>query len=450
MTKQRQQDFALGLTAIVFLTLFVGTILFLYPMFQATGREVVIHFRHEDGMAPLQPGSAVILGGSLQVGRVVDVHVEEVPDVQQPGGHPRAVFVVRTEIDHNVPLYGNCQITTDQPAIGGSGFIAITDVGTPDVLLQQPIRGLPPQSLSAAIGTLSRRLLAEGGLVDDLSNAVDPNTEGSVMYKILASLDDLNAMTRELRVQLSPGDQQTLLSRLHRVLDDLNATTASVRQQMAVGDDAALLAKVHVALDRLSIALAEATAMLQEDRPLVLQTLTSVAHAAETVDQQILANLRGELDAANPTSLMGKLHTAMDRVNGSLSDVQAMTADGGRMVALSRPVLEKTLGNFQAMSEQLRLASQEVLLNPSKLIWGPSRQREEQLLVFQAARNFAEAASQLDDAAGRLEAVMKTLPADGQAGPTEKQELLAIHDAVRAAFQRFERAEQVLWDQLKE
>ncbi len=446
---RKSQDFALGLAGIAFLGVFLGTVLFLYPMFHSRGRDVEIHFDHEAGMAPLKPGSSVVLGGSLAVGRVREIRVESVPDSAGLTGATHTVFVVKTEIDKNIPLYGNCEVTTDQPAIGGSGYVCILNLGTPGVKLSGPIHGQPPQSLAAAVGTLSRKLLGKDGLMEHLTQAADPDLEGSLTYKVLLILDDLAATTRELRTQMSPEQQKTLLSKFHLILDDLNTTTTVLRKEMAAGDDAALLAKVHVALDRLSDALAETTALLKEDRPLVLETLVTMAHAARTVDQELLSTLRSELDAGNPSSLTGKLHAAMDQVSASLKDVQTMTAEGQRMVVLSRPSMEKILGNFQSMSEQLRLASQEVLLNPSKLIWGPGQQRSEQLLVFQAARSFAEAASQLDEAAGRLEAVMKTLPADGKTSAADADELQAIHDAVRAAFQRFERAEQVLWDQLK-
>jgi ABC-type transporter Mla subunit MlaD len=447
--KQRRQDFALGLAVMVFVVLFVVTLLFLYPVLQAGGRAVEIHFRHEDGMAPLKAGSPVLLAGSLEVGRVRAVRVEELDAPATKGGRKRTVFVVQAELREDIPLYGNCEITSDQPAIGGSGFVSILNVGTPDVPLAGPIQGLPPQSLSATIGALSRRLLAAGGLVDQLSRVVDSEAEGSLLHKLLVSLDDVNAMTRELRAQMSPDQQEALLYKLHRVLDEVNATTAGLRAELSAGNDAALVAKLHLALTHLDEGLSEAAAMLKENRPVIRSTLATVEHAVRTVDQDVLAVLQSELDPANPTGTLGKLHTAMDRVNASLADVRSMTAAGQRMVVLSRPALEKTLENFQGMSEQLRLASQEVLLNPSKLIWGPSREREEKLLVFRAASNFAEAASQLDQAAGRLEAVLKALPADGRAAELDTREIESVYQAVQAAFQRFDRAEQVLWEQLK-
>jgi ABC-type transporter Mla subunit MlaD len=447
--KQRQQDFALGLAAIVFVALFLATVIFLYPRMQAAGREVVIRFPHEEGLAPLKVGSPVMLAGSFEVGRVRDLHVEQLFVPGAGGPQKRTFFVVHAEIREDVALYGNCQITTDQPAIGGAGFVSILNVGTPDVPLSGPVNGLPPQSLSAAISTLSRRLLGPGGLVDRLNDAVDPDADKSIVRKVLLSLDDINALTGELRTQMSAQEQTALLHKIHRLLDDLNATTGALRAELAAGGDATVLAKLHSALTHLDDGLSEAAALVKESRPAIRDTLASLEHATRTIDQEMLARLQAELDPANAAGTLGKLHGAMDRVNASLEHVRSMAAIGERTVILSRPAVEKTLANFQNMSEQLRLASQQVLLNPSKLIWGPTRQREDKLLIFRAASHFAEAASQLDDAAARLAAVLETLPRDGPATGAEAQEIQSIYDAVRGAFQRFGRAEEVLWEQLK-
>jgi len=447
--KRRKNDFALGLAAIVFLGLFIVTFIFLYGRLPGQGRVVTIQFRHEDGMAPLKVGSAVMLAGSVEVGRVRDVRIEEVPDTQQRTNGPRTIFVVEAEIDQEVPLYGNCRITTNQPAVGGSGYVSIVNVGIPDVQLVEPIEGMPPQSLAAAIGTLSRELLAEGGFVDQLNKAVDPEAEGSLLHKVLVSLDDVNEMTRELRTQTDPEQQQTLLHKIHLVLDNFNATTAALRAELARDGQPTLLTKVHAALDRLGDGLAEAAAMLQENRPVIRDTLASVEHTARTVDADMIAVLRAELDPANPNSMLGKVHVAMDRTNASLANLRTMTSEGERMVVLSQPALERTLGHLQATAEHLEQASLEVLLNPSKLLIAPARQREDRLLVFQAARSFAEAARQLDNATGRLEAVLKTLPATGETADTDAEEMRSIHDAIRAAFERFQRAEETLWQEMK-
>lgn len=444
---KRRQDFALGLASILFLGLFVATILFLFPIFQEQGRPIVIHFDHEEGMAPLSPGGAVILGGSLQVGTVTNVYPQEIADPNT--GAKRTVFVVETEIRPDVPLYGNAVIATDQPAIGGPGFVSIISVGDPNVPLKQPIAGQPPRSLAASISLLSERILGPKGLLTDLEQVLDPRGgDVSLVRKLLVSLDDVNAMTAALRADLDPHQREALLAKIHAVADDLNATTTAIRRQIAEGDDAALLAKVHAALDHLNHALSDVAGMLQEDRPLVRDTLTSVAHAAGTLDRELIDRLRDQLDPSQPASAAGKLHFAIDQLNAALANVEAATAEGERMVLLSRPTLEQILANFREMSANLNQAGLEVLLDPSRLLAKPGPERRSDLLTFQAARSFAEAAGELDNAVARLDALVRALPTEGPAA-ADRSELQEIQKAVRAAFQRFDQAERALWEQLK-
>lgn len=446
---QRKQNFALGLTAIVFLALFIATVIFLYPVFKPGGKRITVLFRHDEGMAPLKQGSPVLLGGSLEVGRVARVGREERTPPDNPNRPRNTYFVVELEIARDLNLYGDCRITTGEPAIGGSGFVLINDVGDPNEPLEEPVVGHPPQSLAAFIGTLSNRLLADGGLVDQLNKAVDPEHQGSVLFKVMASLDDLNQMTSELKRQLHPDEERAVIAKVHRILDDVNAATAALREETQPGRNDNAIAQVHRVLDHLDAALQEAASMLEEDRPLVLQTLENVEQATRRINEDVLARLRNELDPDNETGTLGRVHAAMDHVNRSLENLETITNASERMLTSSRPQIEETLDNVNTTSQELKHGVQELVLNPSKLFWGPSGDREKQLAVFLAARNFAEAARQLDTASGRLESILNSLPEDQPISETLNKEIESIHATIRAAFQRFEQTERVLWDQLK-
>ena len=401
--KARRQDFILGIVAIIFVALFVGTVLFVAPSLREDTRPIVVQFRHEDGLAPLKSGSMVLLSGALEVGHVTDVEYREVD------GH--TLIVVAAEIVKSLPLYGDCEITTDMPLVGGAGTMVIVNVGTPGVKLPNgPITGAPPQGM-AAFASVSRRLTAQGGLVDRLDRMLDPDAEGSLLNKVMLSLADVNAMTMELRTQLSAEEQQTLLGKLHLILSDLNATTSAVREQLQVDSSASLLAKVHTALDTVHSSLSEVLGMLTENRPAVRNTLASVEHATRIIDEEMIAKLRAEFDPESPTSLLAKLHVAMDHMNASLADVQVVAESGKRMLLLNRPEVESIVANAKEMSEELSLGVKELRLNPAKLIWGPPSAQADKLGVLTAARDFAQAATYLDDAAARLEAIMELAPA---------------------------------------
>jgi len=446
--KTRQQDFALGLTAIVFLVLFVATIVFLASAYRGATQTIVVHFRQEAGLAPIKPGSPVLLSGAIDVGQVTKVEPREITVESPRGPQRRAVIVVEAEIDRAIRLYGNCEITTDMPLVGGSGTLVIANIGTPDVpLTDRPIEGLPPQGL-AAFSAVSRRLTAEGGLVDRLDRMLDPEADGSLLNKVMQSLADVNAVTGELRTQLSVAEQRTLLGKIHRILDDLSATSTALREQMRADNAAGVLAKVNAGLDVLHHDLSELRTLLAENRPVLHSTLTRIEHTARVVDDELIAGLRAEFDPRSSTSLLGKLHVAMDRVNASLADIQAMSDAGQRVLVLNRPQIEAILGNLKEMSAELTQASKELRLNPSKLIWGPPEPQKGKLDIFMAARDFAQAATLLDDAAARLQAILQVRPAGTPLADTD-QEVHEIYESLRGAFERFQRAEAFFWDQMK-
>ncbi len=446
--KTHRQDLVLGIVVLMFLGLFVGTVLFVYPSLGGEMARIIVRFRHDEGVAPLKRGSPVMLSGALQVGKVIDVRKEH-DEIDTPMGRQRLLLiVVEAEIVADLKLYSDCQITTDQPPVGGGGVLVILSVGTSGESATAAIDGLPPQSLAAVIGNLSRRVLGPNGMVDQIEQMLNDRVEGSLAYKISQSLSDVNAMTADLRTQLDPREQMTLMSKIHATVDNLNDTTAALRSQLAAEDDTTVLAKIHVVLERLERGLAEATEILRENRPALRSTMASVESMTRKMDQELLDAFKAELNRDDPTSLIGKIHVGMDRLNKSLENVVVMTDAGRKLVVLNRPALQRTIENVKVMSDQLRVGVQEILLAPWRLFNKPWSGEVRQVGAFEAARRFAEAATMLDDAAARLEAIHAVTTADGQTD-TSAAEIRKIQDALQSAFDRFKIAEDYLWQQMK-
>ncbi len=446
--KSRRQDLVLGIVVLVFLGLFVATVLFVYPSLAGETAEVIVRFRHDEGLAPLKPGSPVMLSGALQVGKVTEVRKEH-DEIDTPAGRQRLLLiVVEAEIITDLELYSDCQITTDQPPVGGGGMLVILSVGTSGTLVSGPIVGLPPQSLAAVIGNLSRRVLGPNGMVDKVEQMLDADLQGSLVYKISQSLSDVNAMTTELRTQLDPREQMTLMSKVHAIVSHINDATAALRAQLAVEDDTTVMAKVHVVLERLEHGLAEMVEMLRENRPAVRSTLTNVESATRKLDQELLNAFKTELDRDDPTSLLGKIHVGMDQFNQSLENVVVMTDAGSKLIVLNRPTLQRAIENIKVTSDQLRVGVQEIVLAPWRLFNKPWTGEVRQVGAFEAARRFAEAATMLDDAAVRLEAIHSATAGD-ELSKSSAEEIRKIQDGLRSAFERFETAEEYLWEQMK-
>ncbi len=454
--QSHRQDFVLGLVVLALLGLLVGTVLFIYPQLGVETRTIEVRFRHEEGVAPVKPGSAVMLGGALQVGKVVDVTMKT-DDVPGADGTPvkDLMIYVTAEIDADLPLYRNCRITTEQPPVGGGGILLILDAGQPDdpqqpqkFLATSPIDGLPPTGLSAAIREIKQRLMGPGGMVEKLENMLDQQRPGSLAYKISASLSDINAITQSLRSELTPGDQQALLADLHQIVDNINAATASLRQQLSQDQDArTVMTRVHAVLAALESSLRQANAILEENRGPLGQTMQHVASITEQLDTELVANLKREFNADDPGSLLGKVHVALDRLNASLENVQVMTGEGRRMVVLNRPLLDRAIRNLKQASERANQLMLDILLHPWRL-FRPGEADIRKHDTFVAAQFFAEAAVELNDAVARLEALSQAAGPGGEVS-ADADELRAIRQSLQQTFERFHRAESFFFDEMK-
>jgi ABC-type transporter Mla subunit MlaD len=334
--------------------------------------------------------------------------------------------------------------------VGGGGYVVILNIGTPGnpLLSEEPIRGLPPQSLSAVFGSLSRRVLAEGGLLDQAEDMVNPELEGSLMNRILASLTDINAMTTTLRFELDAREQRTLLAKIHLIIDDLNATSTALRGQLDPVDRATLMAKLHSGLEQLATGLSETTQLIQENRPAIRNTLASLEHATRTIDDEVVGGLARELRPDDTTSLLGKIHAGMDRLNTSLEKVVEITETGRHTIALNRPAIDSTIANLKETSDQLLAGVAELRLAPWRLLKEPMPDERQKIAIFEAARSFAQAATHLDDAAARLEAAVAAAPKGARVTGSD-QEIQAIRDSLQLAFERFQKAEQYLFERLR-
>lgn len=446
--KSRRQDFVLGIAVLMFIALLMGTVLFIYPSLSGETKQITVRFRHELGVAPLKPGSAVMLSGALQVGKVTEVRMERGPITGAAGPEEDLLIVIDADVDATLELHDDCRVTSDQPPVGGGGVLLILNVGSPTApLATAPIDGLPPQSLTAAIGALNRRLLGPNGMVDKLDRMLDAEAAGSLAGKIARSLDDVNAMTAELRAQLSPAEQQTLFAKIHMIVDNVNEATASLRSQVAVDGDSTLLSKVHVALDQLETGLSETNAILKENRPALRNTLASIESMSQQIDGELLASLKAEFDRDDPASLLGKIHASMDHLNTSLENVEVMSDTGRKLIVLNRPLLDRTIQNLKEASDRANALLLEVLLHPWRLMKPPAGELQKHD-AFVAAQFFADAAVQLNDAAARLQAFEEASSSEGDFRGA-REEVEAIQKTLQATFERFRDAESYLWRQME-
>jgi len=443
MAKQRN-TFKLGLAMLLFGALFVGTLVFIAGGLPSDTHPVQVRFPATDLAARLKEGGEIVCGGQM-VGSIRSIQFRSIP--KDTGGEELYVYI-NGHVSREVGLRQDCHIEPGEPLLGEVGKLVIKDrgVGKP-VDPRQVIDGVKAMSLNAAIEMLSREfdIKNKDGLLTMIKGQLDSADAKSLLGKLHRSLDDMNQMTRNISVQLDPHERNVLIAKLHSVMDNINAMTALMRQQVDPANHEMVMAKVHTALDSLNKGLFTATAMLEENRPVIRDTLGDVRDTAKILEEKIATRIAQELDVNQAASLLAKVHTGISRFNKSLQDLNDITGTGRDLVVAKQAEISKVVTNFLETSEHLKAAAKEIYRSPWRLLYKPTEQESKELNVYDAARAFAEAATRLDNAMVRMQGIVD---ARGGTVKPDDAELIAVRDSLQQTFQQFTAAEQALWKQL--
>ena len=446
MAKQRNY-FSLGLWVIAVLALFFAGLIFIGGrQWGRAWRGYTVRYPVTFALPDeIRPGAQIFCGGT-PIGRVDHIELRRIP---QQGGAPTLWAYLQVSISRVVELRSDCAIVARGLLLGGGGKLVIKDPGRRGTAL--PDGAVIDGARSGSVDETLDRLNAEldpgnpAGLLMTIKTQLDPADVDSILGKVHGSLDDLNALTRSLARQLEPAQRDALLGKLHAALDNINATTHQLRQQVQVGSDGTLLAKVHQALDAVNRTLAEVSGMVEENRPSIHEALATVRRTADTVEHGIVEPIASEVNLANTQSLLNDLHSSFEKVNAALGDLEVIGGTTRTMVVLNEDRFNQLMMNLAETATHLKGASKDLRRNPWRLFYRPSLEETRQLNIFDAAREFAEAASRLDDSATQLSALMESYGGNIPAGDPD---LVEIRERLQQTFEDYTRAEEALWKQL--
>lgn len=441
---RERNAFRLGLTLITFFVLFVAVLVFLAPR-GGGNLPLFVRYPHDTFTTVLKTGSEVSCGGKT-VGSVKSVDLREEPG---PSGGESLSVMVSITVDSSLDLRRDCRIVPEDLLLGGPGklVIAARGVGEP-VAAGDVIDG----EAGASVASLTRLLAAQLDARDPTSlltlirSQLDPADARSMMSKLHASIDDLNAVTLSVRNEFNPRQTAALLAKLHSVFDNVNEMTRLLRAEANGSSEQAMVGKLHRSLDAMNEGLTTIVAILKENREPLAATVGHIRGTSEVLEQQIAARIARQLDPADAAGLLAKVHVALDRLNGSLRDINVITASGRDVLVLNRDQLGRMIENLKETSDHLKAASKEIRRSPWRLFYQPTLAEAEQANVLDATRAFSEAATRLDDAVARLEVLSRESTATQPAGD---EQLIQIRDQLQQTFQNFSKAESALWDRLQ-
>ncbi|GIW74568.1 MAG: hypothetical protein KatS3mg103_1090 [Phycisphaerales bacterium] len=295
--------------------------------------------------------------------------------------------------------------------------------------------GRPLEAGGVVQGRPSPGLLAQTGLTEqDLAN----------IRASLASLAETTERTSRLLARLEPRLEEAV-GQVGGAVEEVRAVTAEVRERLpAIGDAVeGTLAQARDGvqrwselsdrLDQRTEALAQAaleiTQMVQAQRPAIERVLADLESITSQADQRVLPAVVRAAEDVQQASAHGRS--------------AAMQAEA--LLEAEAPGIRRTLANLRLASDQAKLTMLEVRRSPWRLLHRPSTRELEGELVYDAARAFAQAASDLRAASESLLA----LSTDEQ-GPVDLADRRAAIDRLaeelRASFQRYRQAEQALLD----
>lgn len=458
MAKSRN-TFALGLTVIAIVCLFFVTLMFIgggEPWGEEM-RTVTVRFAHTLTLPPLKTGSPVLFAGQPS-GRITAMWFEkgEYKDDEAAKTRKMVYLYVQADVQQRLDLREDCKILPESPVLGGVGILRILDQGKSDKPLgpDQVVEGQGMGGFAAVTdqiskigGMLSRELDAKekDSILSLIKLQLDAGEEGGLMAKLVKTMSDLNAISNNIKNELDPKQEKVLLAKLHTTLDHINKISGVLTTQMDPSTRTTLLGRLQVALDAVNESLGTINGMLGENRPAIRATLQNVQDTSETLSTGIAKTIAAELDNDNPDSLMAKIHDAVGRVGQSLEDLNRITSTTSEVVTLNKDSLNKILSNFKETSDHMKSATKDLRRNPWRLLYRPTLEETKELNIFDAARAFAEAATQLDDATVRLSGLVRLRKGSIAA---DDPQLEIIRAELQQTFKKFSEAEAALWKNL--
>lgn len=417
-----------------------------------------VYFPMSVGASGLQPGSSVNLGGR-QVGEVAGLtfyttaeaeaigleglieESTEVPEstgVALEDGSPDRLAGVRVlvEINEDVPLFDNAQVFLEKQLLGSGSEINIASVGNP-AAPGFVARGPSPrlEAGEAIVGRVAApAFLRDAGLGPTEQKLISETVKK--VHRIVSNVDDIVA---ENRGKVAPvidnfreGSESFRDGAAQLASLGENADGWSERVDTILGNTVAFTERFDPFVDNADAGIADARnviaairAAIDENRPNLDRTLSSLADASERVRDEVVPNANETMVAARKFS---------ERLDA--------------LIAESAPAMRRVLANARLAADQLKLATIEVRSQPWRLLYQPTTKEVEEQLLYDSARTYASAVSDLRATSESLESVLAAAQADP--GAMRPDDLRRLREELEAAFQRYERTEQDLLDRLVE
>jgi ABC-type transporter Mla subunit MlaD len=383
-----------------------------------------IRFGLSDGAEGLDVGSVVKVGGR-KAGKVNGLNF-----YRTPGSDVIAGVDVVVAIDKDVTLYKNARVYLQLPLLGSQSQINIPFAGDPALLkLKEGETGL------VSPGALLDGRLAPPAFLAQAGYGEEQSDQLRLILKRGADIADRLAIIAE------KTDKQldTALPAVAQAMVDVRAMTADFRS--ATGK---WLPMVESTLSNLNHASGGVGTGIEEARQIIAGVQGIVATASPRVES-ILRNI-DELTVKANTRLYDRIEQTVGSGQKALDEFARVGMKFSALTDELTPELRLTMGNARLASDQLKLALIEVRRNPWRLLYQPGKKEFAEEVLFDSARSYAQAVSNLRAASASLEQVINAAKVNGT--PADAAQLADIQTRIQKAFSDYRKAETKFLDRL--
>lgn len=390
--------------------------------------EYVVRFTIQQGAAGIKGGSPVTLGGQ-PVGKVTGVTV--VPDTSLSG--VRGSVDVTVRIDSTYQLADNAVFTLEKPLLGSLTSINIVSMGNPATVKPEERIGPGPE---LAPGERITGVVAPPSFLADAGLGTEQVTDlREIIAKAKSAIDKVDEL-----IETNSALVSAAMADVRSAAGDVRASVASVSERVPEWSRRvdSILLNVDDAGSGLSALGSSAQGVVDDGRALVGDLRGLVSENRPKIDQFF-----DSLDAA-AVSVRETIEPVGEQARSTMESFERLASRLDTIVATESATVRRTLANARLASDQLKLATMEIRAQPWRLLVQPDTKELQQQLLYDSARSYASALSDLRAAATALEAVTSSGARQGF-DPTD---IAVMKTELDEALARYRVAEQRLIDQI--
>ena len=410
--KQERDHFKAGLFVIAGIVLAIVVIFILADLDRLFEQQqtIKVYYPLDEGLQGLKNGAAVTLGDQ-PIGNVT--LIEDKIDKSEDGAMRVVGKIVIASIPERYDIFRNAIIELKAPLIGSGTSLNIRHVGA-----EIPYNEDTPITGHIAGNAQVQELIRETGIGSEQRQQIG---------NIIANIEALTTALREDIPAITNSTKQ-MMSNANTAVNDLKETAMKLRN---VTDHIEKRSTDWLnRVDRMTLSadqtLTTARDLVQDKDATLRQSVDNVYQVTQTIKDKTVVQITDALDQA-------------------ISAIENFRLTSGHLktfVVGQRPVLERAMANAKLTTDQLKLAAIEIRRQPWRLLYEPDNQEIQTDNLYDAARSFALAAS-------TLQATSESLQALSDDQTINQQQVKNTLDYLESVFTKFEDAEAVFWDALK-